>query len=280
MISFSVCLFKNNQYVFLLRPSIFEYFADPFILATRGDTVCVLMEVYRRLHRKGDICLLEVDFQRKTYCIKPLITEGHHLSYPCVIRKGVVDYVMPESEAASVQYLYRLEWGQQSLRAHKTSALQGRYVDLTIHEEPNGTDVAQFYNGTTNSNGYLLETDLLLDGSDEIRLGQAIKVKGRRRPGGRLHGDVQPFQRTDVEYGSGLDFVDASGEVVLPERLGFPELVCALQHQMHHLNQYDNLMVFDVKERVVPRVMRKGFFATANKVQESLEQPFKLCRRV
>lgn len=271
MISFSICVARDNGSAFLLRPSAFEYFADPFILTINGETVYILIEAYRRLRRRGDICLLTVDFRNETYRIDPLIKENHHLSYPCVLRNNGVNFVMPESEAASFQYLYRLEWVQHSLRAYKTIALPGRYVDLTVHPKTNGSYVAQFYNGTTNSNGFLLESEIILDGTKEIRLGEEIRVKGRRRPGGRVYGDVQPFQRPDVEYGSGLDFIDQAGVMFSPAEIGFPALVCALQHRMHHLNQFDSLMVFDVKDRVRPRVMHSGFFASDTQMLEYLK---------
>lgn len=271
MISFSVCVFKDEQSVFMLRPGIREYFADPFILGVQDDTVYVLVEVYRRLRRKGDICLLVVDFRRRSYRLEPLIEEEHHLSYPCVIRKDANDYVMPESEAASVQYLYRLEWTQQHLHARKVAALPGRYIDLTVRSQEDGRHVAQFYNGTSNANGFLFEADLILDGTDEIRFGEELRVKGRRRPGGRIEVGAQPFQRPGVDYGSGLDFVDASGGLVSPETLGLPMLVCAFQHRMHHLSQSHGRMTFDVKEKVVPRFVRQGFFGSAAQVREHLE---------
>jgi len=271
VISFSVCVFKDEQSVFLLRPGIREYFADPFILGVHGDTAYVLVEVYRRRRRKGDICLLTVDFQRQAYRLESLIEETYHLSYPCVIRMGSDEYVMPESEAASAQYLYRLEWERQSLRASKTAALPGRYVDLTVRPQDDGRYVAQFFNGTSNSNGVLFEADLMFDGTEVIRLGEEVRVRGRRRPGGRIEGGPQPFQRPGVDYGSGLDLVDASGQLVAPEALGLPALVSALQHRMHHLSQSHGCMTFDVKEKVAPRLVRQGFFGSAAQVKARIE---------
>lgn len=271
MISFSVCVFKDEQNVFLLRPSAWEYFADPFILGRKDDVVYVLVEVYRRLLRKGDISLLTIDLLRQTYRLDSLIEEPYHLSYPCVIRKGDAEYVFPESEAASAQYLYRLEWVQDRLRASKAAALPGRYIDLTIRAQENGMHVAQFYNGTSNANGFLFEADIVLEGAQELRLGDQVRIKGRRRPGGRIEGPSQPFQRPGVEYGSGLDFVDASGRLVSPQALGLPRLVIELQDRMHHLSQSDGFMAFDVKTRAVSLFGRRAFFGSDVQVQERLK---------
>jgi hypothetical protein len=267
MISFSVCVIKDEENVFLLRPNALEYFADPFIFSVSNDSVYVLVEFYRRFRRKGEICLLTINFQRKSYSVDPLISENYHLSYPCVIRKDSNCYVFPESEAASAQYLYLLEWEGRFLKARKTVALSGRYVDLTVRAESDGRYNAQFYNGTSNSNGYLLEAEIMLNGAKEITLGREIRVKGRRRPGGLVEGMVQPFQRPNVEYGSGLDLVDASGELVSPKNLGYPSLVCTLQDRMHHLSQAEGIMAFDVKEGGA-RIRRKGNFSSASQILE------------
>jgi hypothetical protein len=263
VISFSVCLFKDEQNVFLLRPSIREYFADPFILGVQEDKVYVLLEVYRRFRRKGGIWLLAADFQRKTYCLKPLIEESYHLSYPCVIHKDKQDYVMPESEQVSAQHLYRLEWSQEQLRASKVSYLPGRYVDLTVRRSEKGHYVAQFYNGTSNSNGLLFESEIFLDCGSEIRLGDEVRVKGNRRPGGWTETVAQPFQRSGVDYGSGLDFIDAFGLEISPGVLGLPAIVSLYQHRMHHLNQSYGHLTFDIKEPVTPRFCRESLFGSA-----------------
>lgn len=271
MISFSVCVFKDEESVFFLRPSIREYFADPFILGVNGNKTYVLVEVYRRLQRRGNISLLIVDYQRQSYSLEPLIKEAHHLSYPCVIRIGSDDYVMPESEAASTQYIYRLEWEQDYLCARRTAALLGRYVDLTIRPQEGGKYVAQFYNGTSNGNGILFEVDLTLDGTEQMHLGEMARIKGTRRPGGRIEGGPQPYQRSGVDYGSGLDFVDESGLLVSPDTLGLPMLVSTFQHRMHHLSQSHGRTTFDIKSKVAPRFLRQGFFGSAAQVQARIE---------
>ena len=273
MISFSICVYKNHHCVFLLRPPIWAYFADPFVLRIKEDKVHILVEVYRRFQRKGEICLLTVDFMNRSYRIDQLITEKYHLSYPCVISSSVGDFVMPESESASLQYLYKLEWKHDNLCAHKIAVLHGKYVDLTVRLHKEEGYIAQFYNGTSNANGFLFETKLILDGSNLIHLGEELRVKGRRRPGGLIVGSgPQPYQRSGDDYGNGLDFVNELEQLISPEVLGLPQIFCSVQHRSHHISQINSLIAFDLKEAVIPRLSSRGFFGTAEQINELIHE--------
>lgn len=269
MISFSICLYKKDGAAFWLTPSISEYFADPFVLGEKNDLIHVLFERYDRFRFKGEICLLTVDLRGEKYKIESILNRNYHMSYPCVFSLHGHDYVIPESESASRTTMYRVEWASSKIDLKEVGYILGRYVDLTVHVEDETNLKTLFYTGTSNNNGLLLQTQILLNDKC-ISFSENFKNISNRRPAGKLEHACQPYQRIAAQYGDGLDFIDKLGNLVTPEEIGLSPIVGKFQGKMHHIHERAGVVVFDVKSKVNLQLTRRAHFGTVDEVSDKI----------
>lgn len=266
MISFKInVLQKLTNKCISIIPPIHKYYADPFIVYSEDDSCIVVFESYNRVSRKGQINQFLVDFKFKKVIQRPLIIEKYHLSYPFpfVLDDGL--FISPESSQIGRQYIYQISRQGDFIKAHKTHFINQRMVDAVfLKGHQNGSYVnIYFYTGAGNSDGLLVSAALQISGDPEIYI-KNPNVVGASRPGGFIPGQIQPFQKTNVEYGRGLCFLDISKgfiEVKPPHSFESENYKSfKIQQNSHHLHQDSKYICFDSRVEVIKSLDTKVVF--------------------
>lgn len=92
----------------ILKPSVFEFWADPFIIDHAGKTY-LFFEAYSYIRMKGSIKYSVLD--KKTLSMSrplSLIKDKHHYSFPCVFEDNGILYLIPETAKKNRIELYEL----------------------------------------------------------------------------------------------------------------------------------------------------------------------------
>lgn len=90
----------------LFEPAAETMIADPHLIEVDDTTYLFVEEMHFRDNR-GFISAYRLTEELKAIPLGPVITEPHHLSFPCVFRHGADIYMMPEASEARVIPLYR-----------------------------------------------------------------------------------------------------------------------------------------------------------------------------
>jgi len=159
-----------------------DFVADPFC-HTVGDTHVLFFEVWNRTRERGEIgSAISADLLTWSYD-GIVLSEGFHLSYPCVFASGNDIFMVPETREAQAVRLYRAEAFPHRWRLVR-ELLHGDFADATLFRHDarwwlfvhRGLDELRLYSSRE------------LDGRFEEHPASPLVAGNRRvsRPAGRL----------------------------------------------------------------------------------------------
>lgn len=241
------------KYVWVKNPYAEEcWFADPFILDVTDTTITLLVEEMRYAVHVGRIAKLTID--RGTMIIadmKIILEEPTHLSFPNIWRENGKIYVYPENHDSGELNLYEYDEKKEQLIKVRTLCKQPltdavmtdvfgkQQIYSTQMPNPNG-NVLNVYEA--NGKGLFIQSLSISFADKHARMaGQFFTYKGKI---------YRPAQDCNKVYG---------GAVVLEEILSGANELCfrkvktlksahpSLCSGMHTLNEYNGMVVIDVK---------------------------------
>jgi hypothetical protein len=196
----------------VVSPPADRYWADPFVFESDGDTL-VFIEQVRYADKKGKLAVGRLERGGELSALEPVLSAGHHLSYPYVLRDEGQAFMIPESgEARRVELWAATDFPTGWARA--AVLLEGvRAVDASVlrHGGLYWMWVSQsFEGGRLDDETFLYFSNRLESGWTPHPRNPVVSDARRARPAGRpfLHGEVliRPGQDCTGGYGSSVVF--------------------------------------------------------------------------
>ena len=241
---------KTNK-VKRINSSIFEWYADPFLLIANGKTI-VFCERKKISKRNGDICTFTLE-NGKTIK-RRLIKEPFHLSFPNIFKLNEVYYIMPESSRGNTLRLYEYNPSQNDATLNKILKDDCALVDSVVNSCSDGLHIFSYDSRDNVLIDYLLSSKMEL-----VEQHRAIDIEKTLRPAGNPIDNIFFFQDCSSVYGESIIAAKLSGELsfsnVENDYLNQIEVYCASNnYSRYHTLNFDlnsKAFVFDVyKERV------------------------------
>ena len=196
----------------VVSPPADRYWADPFVFENDGDTL-VFLEQFRYADRKGELAVARFEQGGELGSVEPILSAGHHLSYPYVLRDEGQTFLIPESgEARRVELWAATDfptgWTRaavllEDVRAVDASVLRhGGLYWMWVNQSFDG--------GRLDDETFLYFSERLESGWTPHPRNPVVSDARRARPAGRpfLHGEVliRPAQDCTGGYGSRVVF--------------------------------------------------------------------------
>lgn len=238
----------------------FRYWAaDPFVYE-RDGCVYIFAELYDYVLRRGVLGYCQLDSPKSAKWI-PIITEDHHLSYPCVIEVGDKILLMPESSESRELVLYEaidfpFKWEKKHVLRREVCFADTTPIKWTEYNLALTHKVDDPYNPRL----MLIDLNNIYE---DVRIEQAIDFQSR--PAGQTFQNdtehIRPAQFSldcDKGYGKGLLFYSywLDDKMRYDEKLISKLLPTELRYSrkilidgMHTYNASGNYEVIDIKTR-------------------------------
>jgi hypothetical protein len=196
----------------VVSPPADRYWADPFVVEHDGDTL-VFIEQVRYSDYRGELAVGRVERGGELSALQPILSAGHHLSYPYVLRDEGQAFMIPESgEAGRVELWaandFPTSWSRaavllEDVRAVDASVLRhGGLYWMWVNQSFDG--------GRLDDETFLYFSDRLDSGWTAHPRNPVVSDARHARPAGRpfLHGEVliRPAQDCTGGYGSRVVF--------------------------------------------------------------------------
>jgi hypothetical protein len=118
----------------LFQPPKGYWVADPFLFEEAGET-WLFFELFDNRKGRGVIACSALRADATLSPPQVVLEEAHHLSYPCVFRRGGALFLLPESEAAGTVALYRCVEFPTRWEPCKPLLENIRAVDSTLYQK-------------------------------------------------------------------------------------------------------------------------------------------------
>jgi hypothetical protein len=196
----------------VVSPPADRYWADPFVFESEGETL-VFIEQVRYADQRGVLAVARLDREGELSAVEPILSAGHHLSYPYVLRDEGQAFMIPESgEARRVELWAATDFPTRWTR--EAVLLEGVWaVDASVmrHGGLYWMWVNQaFEGGRVDDETFLYFSDRLESGWTPHPRNPVVSDARRARPAGRpfLRGDalIRPAQDCTGGYGSRVVF--------------------------------------------------------------------------
>jgi hypothetical protein len=206
-----------------------RFYADPFLLK-RSEKTYMFLEDFQFKKNRAAIACVEFGSQGPQGAPQTVLDNGSHMSYPYLIEKNGVIYMIPETRARETIELYRSTEFPYNWKLQKVIAKNVIAVDSTILEH---------------AGKYWLFTNIAVPGGstfDELHLFYADSLAGdwtphpknpivsdvrRARPAGSLFFEdgklIRPSQDCSLRYGYALTF----NEVEVLSENDYKERACS-----------------------------------------------------
>lgn len=260
----------------------FRYWAaDPFIYERNGDTY-IFAELYDYILCRGILGCCKLN---KTKRVKwtPIITEDHHLSYPCIFEIENRLFLLPESSEGKELVVYEAtefpyKWEKKYVirkdvcYADTTPIKWGKHIFALTHQVENPYDPKLLFLDFANKNNdsYIIQASAF----QSRPAGHAFRVEQKQ---------IRPAQLSlncDEGYGKGLlfftfwineemNYSETLIKKVLPSELNYSRKIYI--DGMHTYNSSEHYEVIDLKTRrfnilnFVFRILNKVVKQLANK---------------
>jgi hypothetical protein len=196
----------------LVSPPADRYWADPFVFQSDGDTL-VFVEQVRYADQKGELAVGRLERDGGLSALEPILSAGHHLSYPYVLRDEGQKFMIPESSEARRVELWAATdfptgWTQaavllEEVRAVDASVLRhGGLYWMWVNQSFDG--------GRLDDETFLYFSDRLESGWTPHPRNPVVSDARRARPAGRpfVSGEmlIRPAQDCTGGYGARVVF--------------------------------------------------------------------------
>lgn len=260
MNTFCIELYKDEKLIARIEPSIFHYYADPFILKIDKNYIDILVEEYQRIKRKGRIILLRFCIDKKIVHKFNFLSTNYHLSYPYIFEFKGNQYFSPESAQIGKQIIYKISKKEQFYQLISKYEIKQRMVDASFlnskSEMENEEEIKVFFHsGISNNDGLLLQGKLRLDKHRQLNILKP-EVIGNYRPAGKFDEDTLPVQKNNDIYGRGFEFFKLTAK-----EIHFPnEFYSSLMKKGHHISRNKEHTVIDVLNSIYYRLIDKIYY--------------------
>ncbi len=253
-------LLADKDTPFTVIDNAYRYWAaDPFVIE-EGGKVYIFAELYDYILRRGVLGYCELRGGKRMKWT-PVITEPHHLSYPCIVREDGKIFLMPESGEAEELALYEAVAFPDKWEKRTVLRKGEKLADTTPLPTKQGRK-ALTHRVDDAQHPRLTVIDLEDVSCDEV---VAEAQSFRSRPAGHMfyRGSrlMRPAQLSDDSgdgYGKGLLFCECSVnengkycereiDEVRPQMLRFSRAIYL--DGMHTYNASERFEVIDVKTR-------------------------------
>lgn len=253
-------ILEDKETVFTVIKNNFRYWAaDPFVVEVNGQTY-IFAELYDYFLRKGVLGYCKIQDGKATKW-NAVIQEKHHMSYPCIMKKGKNIYLMPETGDANEVAVYQALNFPQNWKKIKVLREQVKYADTTPFKISN-LSIALTHDVEKPEEPKLTLIDLE-DNKRDMVITQSAPFKSR--PAGDFFSVknklVRPAQYSEGcgnGYGKGLIFYEcqlndkleySENEIlqIFPESLKYDCNI--ILDGMHTYNGNDQYEVIDIKTK-------------------------------
>ena len=242
---------KPIHFIYVSNPYADEYwFADPFILDVTDEYIYVLAEAMPSTNHKGVIAKLTIQRNIMTIVnVDIVLEEPWHLSFPDIIRKEEITYVMPEAAYSKQLHLYQLTENDTILKRVKTicndivwdSTLTNFFEEkllFTAHQNDYYLDI---YRWDEKQELFTLSQSIASDKQNMRMAGALFKV------GNKIYCPSQIS--TPYNYGIGVELKEIeyiNGEWMLKtiRRINPPKGL--LTNGLHTFNTYKGFTIVDI----------------------------------
>lgn len=185
----------NNENVLLVKSTLFEWYADPFVLTVDNKRI-IFCERKKISKKNGDICtfVLNNNVNKKIVLIK----EPFHLSFPNITRINDSLYIMPESSRGNSLRLYKYNQTRNKADFFKELKSNCSYVDSIFFENEQNSFIYAY-----DTKGELVLFRLLNDFSLK-RIDSILDDSHTFRPAGNPHNGIFYFQDCSTLYGNSI----------------------------------------------------------------------------
>ena len=263
-------VFPNNDiqgdwsYSFIKHNYKDRYFADPFILDVKEDTIELLVEEcqYSKV-KKGRIAKLTIDRSNLELKEMVIVLELEtHLSFPAIIRKDGDVYVCPENAASGEFNLYRYNTEKVKLEQVKT-LVHEPLSDAVLFEgfdkpcviatkSPKSTsNIIEFYESDSVFGNYQHKESITINQKAGRGAGNLFVYNNRIYRPGQIASDK-------LGYGIGISFQTIckteKGDYLVEEL--FEKYPPKGYVGMHTFNEYNGLYVVDCRKHFRPIISK------------------------
>lgn len=242
-----------------------SWFADPFILDVRDDTIYVLVEEFYKPIQRGRISKLIIDRNTFELISKEVALElATHLSFPAIIRKGNDIYIYPENGESGELVLY--QYYQESNKCVKHTILLNEsvadaiiaiidnkeYLFCTKQPNPNGNILSVLQK---NEQGKYILIDSYSFQENVARMaGNFFEFEGKL---------YRPTQESNIQYGHAVTLQEVkqeNGKFHFLETQRLFSVHPTLNIGMHTFNMYKGIIVTDAlgfKNMWIRKILKK-----------------------
>lgn len=186
-----------------------RFFADPFILDVKGDTVDILVEE-KIFSEEGNITRLRVNAETMELIDRKVILDLETgLSYPYILRTDSMVYVIPENYRSGTLRAWEYDQVRDTL-VNPRVICEMPLVDATLLQADDSTHIIISILGPNNAEAMLSRGESAL-GKHEFNPAPVVTGIERSRPGGdffRVGSDLyRPAQDCQLRYGNALRIV-------------------------------------------------------------------------
>ena len=245
-------VFNNKKFKvhWVKNPKRDRWYADPFILSMNDEEIIILAEEYRFDNPKGRIAKLTVDRHSWRIVKDVIVLElDTHLSFPNILRHEGKIYVYPENCRSGKMSIYEYDPAQEKLIFKKVICDDGLW-DSSI---TNLLGKWQLFGGKNNA--YCID---VYNWSDTEKKFVFFRTYQSQKPNHQLAGQIFayedsiycPTQDATETYGGAIEIMkvvkkDNDLDFIPTKRLVSPSLRYGMG--MHTLNEYNGMLVIDVK---------------------------------
>lgn len=234
-----------------LRHSIKDsWFADPFILDVRDDTIDVLVEEFYKPIQRGRISKLIINRNTFELIKKEIVLElATHLSFPAIIRKDNDIFIYPENGESGKLILY--QYYQESNKCVKHTILLNEpvadavianiynkeYLFCTKQPNPNGNNLSVFQKNEQGK--YILKDNYSFQENVARMAGNFFEFEGKL---------YRPTQESNIQYGHSVTLQEVklvNGKFHFHETQRLFSVHPTLNIGMHTFNMYKGEIVTD-----------------------------------
>ena len=246
MNSFNINVFINGKMKLIIKPSIFHYYADPFILESNSSYIVLIAEEYQRIRRKGRIVILKINLNTFTLNKQIILDEKYHLSYPYVFSHNNIKFFSPESSILGKQFIYSIRKQDDFYIIQNCFEIKLRMVDASfmISEHNKNEFTIYYYTGVGNADGMLVKSKFFIIDNCLISPTESCIIDARR-PAGNYSENILPLQIISSQYGKGFALIDLNTKQnVRDEETKFESFLT----RGHHISKDGNNIVIDTLE--------------------------------
>lgn len=239
----------NNSFKKL--PSIKNYWFADSIIYQNNDKTYLFCEAFNKKEQKGELGVFEYSEEKGFNNFKIIISEGYHLSYPCVFKANNKHYMIPESMENGTLDLYESYDFPFGWKKKKTLLSNVLFADPTVIKKDNSFYIVCYSQEEGKTFLYLYSYD---ENTEEVKFVKKEEGKNIIRPAGYFFFEdnhlLRPAQDCLSFYGKTITFFDSTNDLLSTKKFSKLDETAVLVDnknvsRVHTYTRTNNLEVID-----------------------------------